>query len=314
MRIFLFAASCVLNISIFFLGLKLLGKTLTSILGFRLRALLTRFTSTKSTSLISGILSAVFVQSSSAVNSTMVVLVDSGVLSLRQALGVMLGANIGTTLTVQIVTLPVEKTVAPLLLGGLLLMYLAKRPNLGTAIFSLGAVFFGLTFTTGVLTPVLSTARVQQVLLELTGTPLRACVVGALLTALVQSSSAVTGLVVTLTGRQLLSLPAAVGLALGSNVGTVLTTLLASLGRDRASRATALADLLFNVGGVMLILPMYPFFLRLIRLFSGYPSRQVAHAHTFFNVITALLALPLLEYLARLAWAWAGIGRGNKNK
>ncbi|HBG01958.1 MAG TPA: Na/Pi-cotransporter, partial [Firmicutes bacterium] len=122
---------------------------------------------------------------------------------------------------------------------------------------------------------------------------LRACVVGALLTALVQSSSAVTGLVVTLTGRQLLSLPAAVGLALGSNVGTVLTTLLASLGRDRASRATALADLLFNVGGVMLILPMYPFFLRLIRLFSGYPSRQVAHAHTFFNVITALLALPL---------------------
>ncbi len=103
------------------------------------------------------------------------------------------------------------------------------------------------------------------------------------------------------------------GLALGSNIGTVITTLLASLGRSRESKATAYADLFFNLGGVLFVLPLYPLFLRVIRHLAADPARQVAHAHTIFNVVTALLALPFLDYLARLAWWWAGIGGATKN-
>ncbi|HKM43244.1 MAG TPA: Na/Pi symporter [Limnochordia bacterium] len=313
MRILLFIINFTLGLSIFMLALKLLGNTLSSILGFRLRAFLTKFTSTKVKSLLTGMLTTSLVQSSSIVNSTMVVLVDSGVLAVSQALGVILGANIGTTLTAQIVALPVEKAAIPLLLAGLFLIYIPKRPALGTAVLSLGAVFFGLTYTTGVLAPVLGLPAVQGILLELTGTPLRACVVGAVLTSVVQSSGAVTGLAVGLAGRNLLTLPAAVGVALGSNVGTVVTTLIASLGRSRASKATALGDFLFNLAGVLLILPVFPYFLGLVRFLSNDPSRQVAHAHTLFNVVTALATLPLLDNLASLAWAWAGIRPRNKN-
>ena len=314
MRIFLFAMNFILGISIFLLGLRLLGNTLSSLLGFRLRAFLIRFTSTKQRSLLTGLATTSLVQSSSIVNSTMVVLVDSGVLSIGQALGVMLGANIGTTITVQIVALPVEKVAIPLLLGGMFLIYMLKRRALGTAMFSMGTVFFGLSYTTRVLAPFLKLPAVQRTLVELTGTPLQACLVGIILTGIVQSSSAVTGLVVRLAGLNLLTLPAAVGIALGSNIGTVVTTLLASLGRSRASKATAYGDLLFNLGGVLLTLPVYPLFLRFIQFFSHNPARQVAHAHTFFNAITALAALPLLDYLASLAWLWAGIWPRDKNK
>lgn len=314
MRTFVFVLNFSLGLSIFLLGLRLLGATLVSVLGFRLRSSLVRFTSTRGKGLLTGLFSTCLVQSSSAVNSTMVILVDSGVLSLSQALGVMLGANVGTTLTAQIVALPIEKTVFPLIIGGMLLIYIGKRRSVGTAVFSLGAVFFGLTFTTNVLTPLLETPIVRRILVEMTDSPVQACFFGALLTALVQSSSAVTGLVIRLARNNLLSLSAAVGLALGSNVGTVVTTLLASLGRSRGSKAAAYSDLFFNLGGILLILPLYPFFLRLILLLSDHPARQVAHAHTFFNVITAILILPFLDYLASLAWWCAGIRRENKNR
>lgn len=314
MGIFLVVINFILGVSIFLLGLRMLGSTLSSILGFRLRAFLTRFTSTRGRSFLTGIGTTCLIQSSSVVNSTMVVLVDSGVLEMRQALGVMLGANIGTTLTAQIMALPVEKAILPLLFGGLLLIYVGRRPNMGKAVFSLGAVFFGLTFTTGILVPILDLPAVQRLLLEITGSFPRACLVGVILTALVQSSSAVTGLVVSLAGSNLLALPAAIGIAIGSNVGTVITTLLASLGKSRASKATAYADFLFNLGGALLILPVYPLFLRLVQLISSSPGRQVAHAHTLFNIITAAIALPLLDKLASLAWAGAGIWLRNKNK
>lgn len=314
MRIFLFSFNFILGITIFLLALRLLGTTLEKVLGFRLRSTLTKFTATKGRGLGVGILVTSLVQSSSAVCSTMVILVDSGALSLLQALGVMLGANIGTTITAQIMAFPLEKASLPLIIGGILVAYVGKRRAVGTVFFSLGAVFFGLTYTTAILSPLLETSTLQKMILELTSTPLQAVAVGALLTALVQSSSGVTGLAIGLSKQGIIPVEVAVALALGSNIGTVLTTLVASLGRSRASKATAYGDLFFNLGGVLIILPFYPAFLRLIQWFSIDPSRQVAHAHTIFNVVTALLVLPFLEYLARLAWWWAGIRQANKNK
>ncbi len=298
---------------IFLLGLRLMGTALESVLGHRLRILLTGLTATKGRSVVAGMLGTVLVQSSSAIASAMVILVDNGVLSISQAFGVILGANIGTTFTAQIIAFPLGVVAWPLLVGGLLLFCLRRTRSVGLAVFGLGALFYGLTVTTSSLSPLLEYPLVKQTLIKLTNTPAQAILVGILLTALVQSSSAITGLVVSLVSLNSLSLGAAVGLALGSNIGTVVTTLIAGFGRERSSKATAYADLLFNLGGVLLILPVFPLFLRAISYTSIYPARQVANAHTLFNAITALLAVPFLDYLAGVAWWWAGIRRGNTN-
>ena len=313
MRIFLFIVGFIFGLTIFLLGLSLLGDSLESVMGFRLRKILTRLTATKGRSVFAGLICTSLVQSSSAVGSTMVVLVDSGVLSLHQAFGIMLGANIGTTLTAQLLVFPLEKLAIPLIIMGLVLYFPLKRPNKGKATLALGAIFYGLTLTTSSLTPLLELPGIRNILFNLTDTSIEAIFFGVVLTSLVQSSSAVTGLVIRLIDLNQLSLFAGVGLALGSNIGTVITTLIASLGRGRASKATAYADLVFNLAGVLLVLPFFSYFLRFISLLSAEPERQVAHAHTVFNVVTALLAIPALDFLAKLAWWCAGKRKANKN-
>ena len=142
MRIFFFAIPVVLGISIFLLGLKLMTAALETLLGFRLRSALIRFTEARTKGFLLGLLVTAFIQSSSAVGAALVVLADTGVLSLTQALGVMLGANVGTTVTAQIVALPLESLALPLCAVGLAVRYGAKRRRMGTALFGLGAVFF----------------------------------------------------------------------------------------------------------------------------------------------------------------------------
>lgn len=298
---------------IFLLGLKIMSTALEDVVGFRLKMLLSRLTATKGRGVIAGLVSTCLVQSSSAVAASMVVLVDGGILNLTQAFAIILGANIGTTLTAQIMAFRLEHVALPLIACGIILNFLPRTRPAGKAIFGLGSIFFGLTIVTSTLAPILRFPLVHEAIIQLTDSPLEACLFGMILTALVQSSSAVTGLVVGSVRVNFISLSSAVGLALGSNIGTVIITLLASLGRSRESKATAYADLFFNLGGVLFVLPLYPLFLRVIRHLAADPARQVAHAHTIFNVVTALLALPFLDYLARLAWWWAGIGGATKN-
>lgn len=313
MRTFTFFAGFAVGMAIFLLGLKIMSAALEDVVGFRLKVLLTRLTATRGSSLVAGIVSTCLVQSSSAVAATMVILVDAGIINLSQAFGIILGANIGTTLTAQIIAFQLEYAAFPLLIGGLALTFLPRTRSTGRSIFGLGALFFGLTIVTSTLTPILKFPFVHEAVIKLTDTPVEACLFGVLLTALVQSSSAVTGLVISFVRVNAISSSAAVALALGSNIGTVVTTLVASMGRSRESKATAYADLFFNLGGVLLILPFFPVFLRTISGLSSDPARLVAHAHTIFNVMTALLAIPLLDYLVRLAWWWAGIGGATKN-
>ena len=307
MRTFSFLSGFALGISIFLLGLRLLGGSLESALGEKLRTILRRATAGRFKSLLVGLLCTCLVQSSSAVASTTVVLVHSGVLTLKQAFGVILGANIGTTLTAQIMAFRLENVALPLILLGVVIFTAGRTPGVGLALFALGSLFFGLTLITLTLAPLLKLPGVHFLLAHFTRTPFQACLAGLVLTALVQSSSAVTGVVISLAHLKALSLSGAVGIALGSNVGTVITTLLASVGRGRESKATAYADLFFNLGGVILLLPFYGRFLQIVARISQDPARQIAHAHTLFNLVTAFLALPFLDYLTHLAWWWAGI-------
>lgn len=312
MRTFTFISGFSLGLSIFLLGLKLLGSSLQSALGNKLRLLLTRLTTTKLRCVFAGMASTCLVQSSSAVASMMVVLVSSGMLTPKQAFGVILGANLGTTLTAQIIAFRIESVALPLIFLGLLIVFAGRRKSLGTVLFALGSLFYGLMMITATLTPLLQFPIIQNILQNLSDTPLEACLTGVILTALIQSSSAVTGVVISLAHLDAISLSAAVGVALGSNVGTVFTTLIASVGRGRASKATAFADFIFNVGGVLLVLPFYGYFLQLVAHTSADIARQIANAHFLFNLLTVILAWPFLDYFAAVAWRLAGIKMGNK--
>lgn len=312
MRAFFIVCGFSLGAAIFLLGIRLMSGALKSAAGKRLRRFLARFVRTPVKGAVFGALATAAVQSSSAVAATVVGLVNSGVFTLEQAFAVILGANVGTTITAQLIAFDLMQLAPPLMVVGLAFVFVGRRPKIGEALFGFGALVFGLSLINKALMPWLNSGLVKGALTNLAGHSWQAVLVGMGVTAVVQSSSAVTGFVVALAQEEAITLAAAVGISLGSNIGTVLTTLLASIGTSRESKAAALADLFFNVLGVLLVLPGMEYFLVLVEKTSNHLPRQVANAHTLFNLGTALIALPLIRYLAAFAWFWAGINLRRK--
>ena len=238
----------------------------------------------------------------------MVALVNARVLSLKQAFGVILGANVGTTVTAQIAALDMSHMIAPLIVCGLFLLPWSRKANyLGMALIGLGGLFMGLVLLRLSLVPILAYHWVQSALINLSDHILAAVFVGITVTAIVQSSSAVTSVVIVLGQVKAISLVGAIAIAFGSNIGTVLTTLLSSIGMSRESKATAYADLVFNVLGVVIMLPVIQYFARLVSLTSPELGKQIANAHTLFNAITAVCALLLINPLVGIVSKMAGI-------
>lgn len=289
-----------------------MSTALGSAAGTRLKHILSRLVRTPAQGALTGAAATAVVQSSSAVAAICVGLVNSGVFTLEQAFGVILGANVGTTLTAQLVAFDLTQYAPLMMLLGLGIVVMLKKRRAGEALFGFGALVFGLSLINQAVKPWLASEFASWALTELTSNRLQAVLVGIVVTAVIQSSSAVTSLVVMLAQTDAITLEAAVGIALGSNIGTVLTTIFASIGTIRESKATALADLMFNVLGVVLLLLLMEPFLALVTWTSDQLPRQVANAHTLFNVLTAVVALPLIPYLAALAWYGAGFVSGSK--
>ena len=198
--------------------------------------------------------------------------------------------------------------IAPLIICGLFLLPLSRKTNkLGMALIGLGGLFLGLLLLKLTLVPVLAHHWVQSALIKLGNHVLAAVFVGIAVTAIVQSSSAVTSVVIVLGRAQAISLIGAIAIAFGSNIGTVLTTLLSSIGMSRESKATAYADLIFNVLGVVIMLPVIQCFAGIVSLTSPDLGRQIANAHTLFNAVTAVCALFLIDPLVRIVSKMAGI-------
>ncbi|HHX01924.1 MAG TPA: Na/Pi cotransporter family protein [Firmicutes bacterium] len=297
-----------LSISIFLVSLRLISESVQAVMGVRLRRILAHLTFNPLVSVISGAVVTALVQSSSAVAAVMVALVNARVLSLKQAFGVILGANVGTTVTAQIAALDMSHMIAPLIVCGLFLLPWSRKANyLGMALIGLGGLFMGLVLLRLSLVPILAYHWVQSALINLSDHILAAVFVGITVTAIVQSSSAVTSVVIVLGQVKAISLVGAIAIAFGSNIGTVLTTLLSSIGMSRESKATAYADLVFNVLGVVIMLPVIQYFARLVSLTSPELGKQIANAHTLFNAITAVCALLLINPLVGIVSKMAGI-------
>lgn len=268
--------------------------------GHRLKRLLSRFTATPLRGVATGFFATAALQSSTATTVMLVGLVNARLISLAESLPVIFGANIGTTLTLQFIALNGLYLAPYFMLIGFLLERIPNRyQRYGRSMFYFGLIFFSFLLISIVIEPLKSNPFLLSILSHTDGL-LWSILFGIVLTTIFQSSSVASGLVVVFASQGLLSLPQAIGIILGSNIGTTSTALLASLFLGRTARQAATAHFLFNVIGVLIFLPFIPWFTNFIIRLDGNLTHQVANAHLLFNVGTALVFLVFTVPLARL--------------
>lgn len=298
---FFAAASAIL---LFIYGLQGFSRELRAIGGATLQVWLARVTASRWSGFAIGVLATAVVQSSSAVTSLTAALVDASVISFRASLGVLLGANVGTTATAWLVSLKLTAIGPVFIVMGALLSVLPRRVSVaGKAVFYFGLIFFALDLISAELKPL----RDQPAFVEwlaLAQLPWMGVAIGMLFTAVVQSSSVTTGVAILMVLQGVLPAEAAIPIVVGANVGSTSTALLASVGMNFAARATAKANFLFNVVGTILFFPFLPQFSRAMVELAGDPGMAVALAHLTFNLTLALVFLLPFNWLAPRLQAW----------
>jgi len=282
--------------------MRILRQGLQSFAGLRLHQALLWMTATPWRGFWSGSISTALLQSSTALTVMAVSFVDAELLPFENALALILGSNIGSTLTNQLLAFPFDR-VTPyiMILGALGYLFIPTRWRfLFLSIFGLGILFFALSLLEAGMAPLADRPLAQHFLRQLGDNHLQGVLAGTVLSALLHSSSATTGIVMLLTQDGWITLPTALAFIFGANIGTCFTAVLAALGSSRAAQRVALYHVLLNVFGVLLFLPFVGPLASALTLMGGSLSRQVANAHTLFNLVSSLLAFPLLPWAARL--------------
>ncbi len=291
------------GLGLFLYGMQLMADGLQKIAGDRLRKILEVLTSTPVIGVLVGAVVTMLIQSSSATTVMVVGFVNAGLLTLRQAVSLIMGANIGTTVTAFIVSLKLTDLALPAIGIGFLLTLFSKKKNprfVGQAILGFGLLFLGMKVMGDTMQPFKENAAFTTGVLSLSRSPLLGMLAGLVLTALIQSSSAVTGLVVTLAAEGLIDLNVGLAITLGSNIGTCVTALLASIGTQLMAKRAAVAHLLFNVLGVAIFMSVFGPFVTFVATTHPLLERQVANAHIIFNLANTLLLLPFINPFTRL--------------
>jgi phosphate:Na+ symporter len=290
------------GLALFLIGMDMMTEALRVIVGGRARRILERLTSNRFAGLFTGAGITAVVQSSSVTTVLLVGFITAGLMTFVQSIPVILGSNIGTTITAQIIAFKVTSWALALMAGGFIWSKLAKRERRkaqGIAITGLGMVFFGMVVMGDAMSPLRAYAPFLDVM-EALSNPLVGILVGALFTALIQSSSATTGIVIVLAGQGLITLEAGIALVLGANIGTSVTALLAAIGKPREAQRAAMAHLMFNTAGVLVWLPFIGLLVSWVESIGGGVTREIANAHTIFNVVNALVVLPFVVPFAAL--------------
>lgn len=286
------------GVGIFLFAIKLISDSLQLMAGDRLRQLIGAITKTPVLGVFMGALVTVLIQSSSATTVMTVSFVDAGLMGLNQAIGVIMGANIGTTITGQIIAIKVKDYAYLFIILGVLLSFFGRSKIQKYA--GGGLIGFGLLFV-GMQTMESSMAFLrtrQDIFITFSTHPLLGVLAGTVLTLLVQSSSATVGLTIALGMQGVLPLEAAIPIILGDNIGTTITAILAAIGTKRAAQQACMAHVLFNVLGVCLFLPFLPLYTQLISHTAETIGHQIANAHTLFNVTITLIFLPFVNIFA----------------
>ncbi len=316
------------GLGLFLLGMRIMSEGLQKMARERIRRILSALTANRIMGVLAGAGITAIIQSSSATTVMLVGFVNAGLMSLAQAVAVIMGANIGTTITAQLIAFKITKYALPCIGAGMGIWLFSRWRRLsyfGEALVGFGLLFFGLHLMQEAVVPLRSNAQVMEVLTTFSAWPMAAVLAGALLTVLVQSSSASIGITLALATGGLITYPAAVAMVLGENIGTTITANLASVGTNLTARRTARAHFLFNCFGVAYILIAFPWYFKLVNWLTPgdptliaqtaqqalslgvgvgeapYVARHIANAHTYFNVLNTLIFLPLMPFLVKAA-------------
>ncbi len=288
------------GVGLFIYGMKRAGGGLQKVAGKRMRDILSTLTSTPVKGTVIGALMAATIQSSSATTVMLVGFVNASLMTLTQAIGVVYGANIGTTFTVQVIAFHLADY-SLLLVGTGVLLYVYKRNRivqyLGQSLLGFGLIFLGLKILSETTEPLRSYPGFVKAMVSMGSYPLFGIVVSAVFTGIIQSSAATIGIAMVLTNQGILDLGAAIPIILGADIGTCSTALISSIGSSREGKRVAVAHLLFNLIGTILVYPFMDLFRDLILIVSG-PfttsiSRQIANGHMLFKILNTLVFMPL---------------------
>lgn len=291
------------GVGLFLFGIKLMGESLQDLAGDRLRRLISALTSSPVKGVLVGAMVTVLIQSSSATTVMTASFVHAGLMTLKQSIGVIMGAAIGTTVTAQIIAFKIKEFALPIIGFGMLFAVFGRSKRqkyIGNGVVGFGLLFVGMQTMESAMYFLRDR---QDLFLAFQHHPVLGVLAGTLLTMLVQSSSATVGLTIVMASQGLLTLDSAIPILFGDNIGTTITAVLASIGLNRSAKQSAFAHVFFKVIGVLVFLFLLEPFRHIVVLTSSDIARQLANAHTIFNVLNTILFLPFIDPFVRLVKA-----------
>ncbi|WP_211220351.1 Na/Pi cotransporter family protein [Halalkalibacillus halophilus] len=295
------------GLGLFLFGIKYLGDGLKASAGDKLRDILDRFTTNPFMGVLAGIVVTVLLQTSTGTTVLTIGLVNAGFMTLRQAIGVIMGANIGTTMTAFIIGIDISAYALPIIAVGTFLLFFFKNKKItyiGQSVFGFGALFYGLELMSNGLRPLRGMQAFQDLTVQMSEIPLLGVAIGTIFTVSVQSSSAAIGVLQSLHAEDAISLAASLPVLFGDNIGTTITAVLAAIGASVAAKRAAASHVIFNLLGATIFLVFLVPFTALIEWFTATlglePRMSIAFAHGTFNITNTIIQFPFIALIAVL--------------
>lgn len=304
------------GLAIFIYGMNMMSECLQKAAGEKMKSILSMLTKNPVLGVLAGALTTAVLQSSSATTVMAIGFVSAGLMSLPQAISIILGANIGTTMTAQIIAFKISDYIYLFIFAGFIIAFISKKEkvkNIGQTIFAFGLLFLGIETMGSVMKPLASSAFFVNLIGKVSTIPVLGVGVGALMTLVVQSSSATIAVLQNFASQagpdgvsSIIGLTGAIPILLGDNIGTTITAVIASIGQPKDARRTAFAHCVFNISGAILFLFLIKPYAALIQYISpkgnevDVISRQIANAHTGFNLTMTLIWIPLIPIMVKI--------------
>jgi|GEM_PF-63319 len=293
------------GIALFMYGMQLMGDGLQKAAGAKLQKILEAMTGVLAMGILLGAVVTAVLQASGATTVMTVGLVNAGLLTLKQGFGIIMGANIGTTMTAQLIAFKLSDYITILIFIGFLMQLLARKSRtkyLGQVMLGFGILMLGMDMMGKAVMPLRNYSGFVHFIEVFSSNPLLGIGIGMIMTVLIQSSSATIGILIAMAGQGLIPLEGAIPVLLGDNIGTCITAVLASLRANLTAKRVAAAHVMFNVIGSIIFVILMPFFIKFVLLVSpdGDIARQIANAHSAFNILNTLLFMPFVNPFIKL--------------